>query len=179
MSALTSALRKVEAMELPPEAKDAVVDVLLNTYDVDIIDLDAIAEYARQVDLSAVTRCLAANAPKEDVYKVLNSILQKRHEVTGAILEGRGVKMFGAPELFSFGSILIAMAGGRAPDFVARMRAFAGRPDVQADVGLDGEEAAVAVERFMKFMPLDEEGASPIPFRTRMLASRESAVLQG
>ena len=175
VSALAGALRQVEAMNLPSEAKDAVVDILLSANDVRIIDLGAIAEYARQVDLSAVTARLAANAPKEEVYKALDSILQKAHEATGTLLERRGVRMFGEPEFFSFGSILIAMAGGRAPDFVARVKAFAGRPDVQADGGLDGEAAAAAVERFMNLVAPDEEGAAPVPFRARMLAAPELA----
>ena len=174
VSALTSALRKVESLKLPSEAKDAVMELLLSANDVRAIDLDALAEYVKQVDLSAITARLAANAPKEEVYKVLDSILQKAHEVAGAVLGEHGVKMFGGSEFFSFDAILIAMAGGRAPDFVARMKAFAGSPDVQADMTLDDEKAVVAVKRFMKLVVPNEKGETPVPFRTRMRVAQRA-----
>ena len=178
VAVLAAALRKVETLDISQIAKNEVVDQLMNTAIVRDIDLDAVAEYAKQVNLSVVTASIGVHAPKDEVYAILKSFLEKTEAMTGLILARRGVQEFGAPEIYTVRSLLLSMAGAGEPDFVARIREFAARADVRDDDLEDMEKPSGALGTFLAYVaPPEEEKTVPVPFRVRASAGRDFAAL--
>ena len=160
---------------LPVSVEDRLIDLIVRTYKPEKVNLDAIVEKAKLVNLKQIARCIADGEPKDVVYSLMNATLEGMRNLTKEIYGTIGVQDIGASEYRLVRTMLFSIAGNDAPEFVQRLREFIARPEVAADdPEANFESPAVCVFYFRSsFFPDEGEATAVAPLRERKAAVAE------
>ena len=148
-NARAALLDQADALDMPPETRDAIKAVILRADKTDGIDLAAIKAAADAIPVNYLSDAIYANCDKDDILVHMGAVGSAIGNKTFELLNAQDGML---DETDVVGKMMLCLVLGKEPGLTAAVQAYLGRPDM-IDVnlaGLEGLKSNAAV-----FMLLD------------------------
>lgn len=142
-------LDQADALDMPPETRDAIKAIVLRADKTDGIDLAAIKAAADAIPVNYLSGAIYANCDKDDILVHMGAVGSAIGNKTFELLNAQDGML---DETDVVGKMMLCLVLGKEPGLTAAVQAYLGRPDM-IDVnlaGLEGLKSNAAV-----FMLLD------------------------
>ncbi len=153
--AYMTALGKIDTLDVPPAAKDALRELVLNAENPALLDVTRIVDSAKAIQTDALEARLDAKASVDQIVSALDEISVKSGDLARDYFaeDVRNGKEIGPGERATVRQLVLAIVAHAKPALGAKLVAFLSRPDLQKTHGVKG---AVGSLRFL----LPEPGAN-------------------
>ncbi|MBQ6010892.1 MAG: hypothetical protein IJL17_20350 [Kiritimatiellae bacterium] len=148
-NARAALLDQADALDMPPETRDAIKAIVLRADKTDGIDLAAIKAAADAIPVNYLSDAIYANCDKDDILVHMGAVGSAIGNKTFELLNAQDGML---DETDVVGKMMLCLVLGKEPGLTAAAQAYLGRPDM-IDVnlaGLEGLKSNAAV-----FMLLD------------------------
>lgn len=148
-NARAALLDQADALDMPPETRDAIKAIILRADKTDGIDLAAIKAAADAIPVNYLSGAIYANCDKDDILVHMGAVGSAVGNKTFELLNAQDGML---DETDVVGKMMLCLVLGKEPGLTAAVQAYLGRPDM-IDVnlaGLEGLKSNAAV-----FMLLD------------------------